>query len=69
MKNLLFCKDCENLKSNQFDKDYKFCKINKHFVAKDEGEKWYQYTTVCPLKKYIGKAELGDNPTIITYEK
>lgn len=67
MKNLLFCKNCENLKSDTIDKECKFCKINRRFVAEDKGNKWYQYTTICPLKKYSGKAELGDNPTIFTF--
>lgn len=67
-RNLLFCKGCEHLCrfSKLQGENIVKCDIDNHLKADTDfkGGMWAQYSNVCPLKKYIGKADFGMNPVI-----
>lgn len=66
-RNLLYCKGCANLCSrNTISPDSLYCELDKHFKAVDKKEIWVQYSNVCPLKKYLGKADFKLNPVVFS---
>lgn len=66
-RNLLCCKGCTNLCScNTISPDSLYCKLDKHFKAVDKKEMWVQYSNVCPLKKYLCKADFKLNPVVFS---
>lgn len=66
-RNLLYCKGCTHLCSRVSGKlESRFCKLDHHFKAVDKKEMWVQYSNVCPLKKYMGKADFKENPIIFS---
>ena len=70
MKNLLYCKGCKNLQSYNYKdcKGLRKCALDNKCKA-DDGKLWKQYSNDCPLKKYLGKADLDNNPVIFSEGK
>lgn len=67
MRNLLSCKGCSHLCSRViFNLESLYCNLDKKLKAADKKVIWVQYSNTCPLKKYLGKADLGDNPIIFS---
>ena len=66
MRNLLYCKGCDQLCSRVTGNlESMYCKVDRKFKAADKKEAWVQYSNQCPLKKYCGKGEIGNNPYIL----
>lgn len=69
-RNLLCCKGCNHLCSRSIRSiDSLYCELDRHFKAVDKKEMWIQYNNVCPLKKYMGKADFKLNPVIFSEGK
>ena len=67
-RNILCCKGCQHLCDGySVDPKAKRCKLDHKFKAATKSDElWIQYSTVCPLKKYCGKGNIGDNPIVYT---
>ena len=66
-RNLLYCKGCKHLCSRvTFDTGSLYCDLDRKFKAVDKQVMWVQYSNVCPLQNYIGKADFETNPVVFS---